>query len=422
MAQSNAAVRVDRVNEPEANVLLNDDSTISSASGLRRPLAVGSGEVKIAGKLEEFTYELSQIVDGITKLAVDATSDAAKLFASVGTSLAALIRRPELAVAAAGIGLTALPNEGNAAMRPEGSNDADFKALATQVGSNSLWICYTRPNGSTNYASAIRINSNYALTAGHVMLPSNGESNILTHVGTGSNYSSSPGDVRAITSVTLHPQFIRNNHEFPDAVIVRVDQPLPGPDLKIATVASDEIVTLVGHGKAGTPGGPLVQDGFERAWKAPKMNVSLQTDGYADQFYFACNFGPEFGPMNGKGLPGDSGGENQNDAGDGVGMNIAQIGNSAPIGYTISLRLSAIKSWIEEVTTEPKVRVAGVGTNGITLAWSTNLQGFSLEAAPEANSTNWTAITNVTEIVGNERRVTVTFELPTCIFRLKKMP
>lgn len=56
----------------------------------------------------------------------------------------------------------------------------------------------------------------------------------------------------------------------------------------------------------------------------------------------------------------------------------------------------------------PQLRIQLSAPDTVSVAWSTNAVGFSLQENSVITSTNWNAVTNVPAVVGNEFRVTVT--------------
>lgn len=272
------------------------------------------------------------------------------------------------------LGGAAWPEKSGACLIPEGANESDYRNHAGPFAGTCLWLKYIRPNGSTNHASAVRLNSHYALTAAHIIYPAGlNETNVIVQLGNGTNYVTDPGVTRGIAEVLVHPAFVRNNHAYPDIAIVKFDVPLAGTDLTVTNIGPpSQILRPVGFGRSTSVNGPLpVQDGFMRAFNAPVMQLSLGPDGFSDVFYFAVNFSPNSGvSLNGKGLSGDSGGPVFDPNGNLVGLNSAQVGNGSPIGYTIAMRLSAIADWIATNTIVPPTLLSQVVDTNLVLSWT----------------------------------------------------
>jgi len=210
---------------------------------------------------------------------------------------------------------------------PDGSNDADFRNRATNYQGTLLWLKRTRPSGEVGYASAVRLNSHYALTAGHVVI-NGSETNTLNEIGTGINYLTDPGATRGIAAVTVHPNYVYPPNYTPDIAIIKFDHPLPGTDLRINSCGESELISIAGYGRFGTPStGIESQDGNARAWQAPVDFIG--PPGFDPALYIRTRFSIEIWPTlpsNGKGVSGDSGGPCYNSSNELVGIDTAQTG------------------------------------------------------------------------------------------------
>jgi hypothetical protein len=255
------------------------------------------------------------------------------------------------------LGLLALLLMGPAsfgALMLSGMNDGRYEAHSTQFQGESFFVDAERPDGTWAFrGSGIRVNEWYGLTAAHLFL--NGSQSFSNaRIGTGSNYLTDRGEVRSIVSFGLHPSWTGVfDGTAIDLAWVKFDQPLSGNDLVIGNLIEDELVTVSGYGRPGTPSeGMLPVDGERRAFDAPASHFggpSYSTD------YASLTFAEGLGfPINGKGLPGDSGSGGFNSLGDLVSITAAGTEGTATSGHTLAVRLDQFAPWIAANTTVPE--------------------------------------------------------------------
>jgi hypothetical protein len=165
------------------------------------------------------------------------------------------------------------------------------------------------PGASTGYASIAFINSQYAITCGHVV-SANLQQGGTFRVGTGSNYFSDRGQVVDVAEVITYPGYpggVTTNS--PDIAILRLATPISGiTQAQFGTANPGDIVTSGGYGFAFYAGAATFPppDGFRRGWNA-EVRSSAPLYGN-DAWYNSTLFGTSTVPVNGKALSGDSGG------------------------------------------------------------------------------------------------------------------
>ena len=244
--------------------------------------------------------------------------------------------------------------------------------------------------GTPFYESATYLDSYNVLMTTH-QLSSSGNPVTLAILGTGNNYSNSPGTMVAIHDVVAYAGFVSGGST-PDLAIAHLSAPLPPPHgssinenagpvslspMAFASVSQGQTIWGAGFGFYGTLGGGLnLQDGNSRGWNAP---VVLNSHGFDANSYFAANFNRDstLGAMNGMGAQLDSGCPWYDQSGNLVGISVA-ANNSA--GYTIVERLSdpTILAWIQaNLFVPPTLQLQRAGTN-VVLTWSGT---FTLQTA-----------------------------------------
>jgi hypothetical protein len=260
-----------------------------------------------------------------------------------------------------------------AVLMPNGSDDAEYRALGSLYQGKLLSFKVLVPGVGTGErnASAVYLNSGYALTAAHNVADLL-QFNPSYEVGTGDNFKTNRGTIVEVSDVTIHPSYVGGfPKNYIDLAILRFAEPFSGEAAAIGSVAVGDIVTSVGFGVAGTPDTGLdsPRDGYSRGW------VSAVDDFFAvdvsDAFYFNTFFGSSSGvSLNGRGASGDSGGPAFDLAGNLVGITIAGSPTSAStVGLTYYLDLSQpeISSWISENTIVPEPDALSLITLGTTL-------------------------------------------------------
>jgi hypothetical protein len=327
---------------------------------------------------------------------------------------------PKVAAALAALALTAARPDAEACLEPDGSNDADYRNYGTQFQGTLLSFKIVVPGVGTGArnTSAFRLNQNWGISTAH-----NVTDLLQFHptyeIGTGDNYMTNRGTVVTVDRIIIHPQYNGDSHSSPDLVLLHFASCLPGHDSNVASCSSDEIVGSSGFGVTGTPStGTVPRDGCSRAWNA-KVFGSMAPTGYSGEFYYGANFQPNAGVLlNGKGLSGDSGGCVRKTSGELVGVIVADLGGLTANGLQIFARLDAVRTWIEEVTAEPRLRIQNLQTNTVLLAWPTNAGGFALQDNETLASTNWTTVTNSPVVVSNEFQVNLPTTFPKSFYRL----
>ena len=154
---------------------------------------------------------------------------------------------------------------------PNGSSSAPYTQLGSEYQGSLLWLQGTTANGATFYSSAVRLNSEDALTAAHNVESISSGYYTIDQVGTGTNYLTDPGTTRFIDSYMIYPGFPHDGNFFtPDIAILHFSQPLPGTNVTLGSwPAVGEVLTAAGFGAYGTPStGILGQDGNSRGWEA----------------------------------------------------------------------------------------------------------------------------------------------------------
>lgn len=321
----------------------------------------------------------------------------------------AFLRSQTVAVGLALAVLFGFSESSFACLEPDGSNDALYLALGTQLGGGGplLSLKVLVPGVGVGYSgsSAAYYNSQYALTAAHV-ITGLAQYNPTFEISTGSSYLTNRGTVVAVDRVIMYPGFDPNHPgNGPDIAIVHFATPLSGTNAVITNATGGEMLTEAGFGATCTPStaGSLAKDGNSRGWMAPvdpDYNIPVDA-GYSGTYYLSTDFYP-YCFMNGKGMSGDSGGPLLDGAGNLIGIGVAQSGNTSFFGGTIYLMLAQpdVYSWIVQNTQiAPLAPTLTIDANEIiTLIGQTN-QVYGIEAS--TNLTNWHEIGRATNLVGN---------------------
>jgi hypothetical protein len=236
-----------------------------------------------------------------------------------------------------------------------GQSAQSYLGVGNQLQNQTGFIESLNPGSTNGYASVSFINSQYAITCGHVVWGTvqNGGS---FRVGTGANYFTDRGQVVDVAEVITYPGYAGGvATSSPDIAILRLAAPLSGvTQVEFGTASPFDVVVSGGYGVTFFAGEPSVpRDGFRRGWNAP-VKTGAPLFG-SDQWYNYTQFGGGGGsavPVNGKALSGDSGGGVYNSQGQLVGINFAQTGNGASVGSTSYLDLSQpeVLSWLQANT------------------------------------------------------------------------
>ncbi len=288
--------------------------------------------------------------------------------------LSRLGNRLAIGLAGAALSLGALPKNADACLMLDGTNDADYKALATQFQGQACWVNVVFDGGSFT-ASGVRLTDTKILTCAHVVYSDRYPTNSAITIGTGLNFKTDPGETRsAYTDVLLYPGYNdASGKVVPDLAILTLTEPISGPAIRLGTALEGEVVYSSGYGMYGTPStGLLPQDGYARAWEA-KVHSSFMAD-LNPVYYNGDSFGYGDGlPLNGRGATFDSGSPVFNGLGELVGINKA-VGGSASeaeslgMTYYVDLFQPEVYSWIEQNTGVPEpASLALLGLGGAAL-------------------------------------------------------
>jgi|GEM_PF-2441850 len=250
--------------------------------------------------------------------------------------------------------------------------DGTHETRSNDFEGRALWIQYTGGAGATRFATVIRLNDYYGLTAAHV---ARGIKNGTTPtVGTGSNYNTDPGITRSVIDWDTHPTW---NGSFDGTAVdlawVRFDEPLPGPPgfetETIRGIGLDVDLSFVGFGRPATPGtGLLPFDGGRRAFDAVtddhgNAGLGVSTD------YSRCDFltlAQRNLPLAGIGTDGNSGSPGFKDLDSSLAlMVVATAGSPSYGGSTYALRLKRYEDWIIANTTPPETCDPDVNGDGV---------------------------------------------------------
>ena len=248
--------------------------------------------------------------------------------------------------------LIGAPETARAVLIPNGGDDPAYIALGSQFQGRLLSLRVLVPGVGTGVrdTSAIYLNSEYALTAGHNVADLL-QFNPTYEVATGDNYLTNRGTVVGVSSVIVHPSYVGGfPKNYIDLAILHLATPLPGSAQTIASVSVGDVLTSAGFGRVGTPASGLSapQDGFSRGWRSPVDDFSAVD--VSDTYYFETFFGSSTGlALIGRGASGDSGGPAYDELGNLVGMVVAGSPTFAStVGSTYYLDLSQpeVHSWI----------------------------------------------------------------------------
>lgn len=235
---------------------------------------------------------------------------------------------------------------------------SEYEAFSEQFHGQALWIKYTRPDGIRSYCSAFRLNDHWGLTAAHCVLI-NGSRVTDISVGTSANRNlPEEGEMRAIVQVIIHPTYAGDSWgTSTDVALIKFDRPLPGPSVRIGTVQLGDVIRGVGYGRPATPSlGYLPTDGIRRAYQIKTYNPGSTASGWYPTCYWFQFYPGRNGtlPLEGGGMPGDSGSGMFNSSGDLVAI-LVTASPTSPYEYitNTATRLDLIKPWIDANATVP---------------------------------------------------------------------
>lgn len=367
----------DKSNKGATNALsqaaFRSESFAGELSDMARPLGIVAGTVTLPGNSPTpVSCELRKgPVEGLIDLIADAPTALAKRVTEVGTALAGLLRHHGVKLTGVGFALApaaaapaALMLDVPAGMTYDEHRQTYIDHSAPYQG-NALWLEFTRPDGTTTTASAVRVNEWYGLTSAH-LFELNGEHFTNQRVGNGSNFMSDPGTIRSVASFGIYPGW-NSTWNAADLAWIKFDQPLPGGrDLTIGSIDVGDVVTTSGYGTPATPGmGILPIDGAREAYDAAVYRFG---SAGISSIYAELRFNG-FEPtsvVEGSSTPGNSGSGGFDPlTGDLLTINAGNIGGTNLLAYSLQLNLGLepYRNWAVQNTTvpEPSVLVGGSG-------------------------------------------------------------
>lgn len=292
-----------------------------------------------------------------------------------------------------GLALVGLPEQAQAVLMRDGSNEVDYRNLATQYAPSLGAVSLTDSFG-TFTISGVLLNDSWLLTAGHGLLNPRGAGNASVNGIT--QGTSSIGSLTPVLGTYLFPGHVAGSApNTPDLALMYLgpNSGLSAPSLTIGSVSAGAVVTSIGFGEDGTPStGFTPPDGNARAWEA---GVSSSTfGGFSPTYYQSSRFSPSQGlSLNGRGASGDSGSPVFNSIGQLVGINVAASSGTSPIGSTEFVRLSesSVLNWIQQTITpaEPKILSLTREGSNLRLAWQgKGGSNYVVQAASALGGTN----------------------------------
>lgn len=252
------------------------------------------------------------------------------------------------------------PPLAEAVLVPDGTNDAAYRALGTELAGQVLSLRVLVPGVGTGVrnTSATYLNSSYALTAAHNVFDLL-QFNPTYEVATGDNFNTNRETVVGISEVLIFPGYVDGfPKNTPDLAILKLSEQLPGSAAKIGPTVEGDLLRSAGFGRVGTPSTGLnsPQDGFSRGWDS-RVDEFFAID-VSDTYYFKTFFGSSSGlSLNGRGTSGDSGGPAYNSSGELVGIAVAVTPNfPSSVGgtYYLDLVQPGVASWIAANTIVPE--------------------------------------------------------------------
>lgn len=246
-----------------------------------------------------------------------------------------------------------------AVMHDASYNTGVYEALGDQYQGSAMWLNAIRGGVEVGGFSAVRLNDWYGLTAAHPLWTG---SDVATSAwgGFGDNWVSNPGFEVGIDEIHYHPTWNGNLTQvlangWADLAVIKFDQPVPGPDLEIGSLALGEMFTTVGNGRPGTPGlGWLPDDNARRGFHQ-----------YVDQFGFAPSIATNYvrsklEPLSFRndllgagGGPGNSGSGGFSSDGELIALAVATALAPNYGMSTYNLRLDLYEPWVSSIVPEP---------------------------------------------------------------------
>ncbi len=279
-----------------------------------------------------------------------------------------------------------------AVLMTDGSNEADYRNLATQYSNSLAYLSLTDSVGPYS-ASGVFLNNSWVLTAAHVAVNPFGAGDGTF---TGIVQGASPGNPSIpVVATWIYPGYSDSvSRNSPDVMLVKLAPGPTAPSLTIGSAPTGSIVTSAVFGIYGTPSGGLhAGDSNARAWNA-KVD-SLTGGGYSSTYYQSTDFGFNNNgvSLNGRGLGGDSGGPVFNGQGQMVGINIAAGGGLSGLGGTEFLTLSQpeVYAWIQNTITPVEPQSLSLTREGadVRLAWQgKGGSNYVVQAATALGGTN----------------------------------
>lgn len=255
--------------------------------------------------------------------------------------------------------------------------------------------------------SAVRLNEQYALTAGHCVgysandpfiSVSHGTADWVWIVGTGNHELTNRGVVRVISNALIYPGYTGDVAQSPDMAILKFDHPLEGKDLVLAYPIAGEQLTGCGFGSQGLIGRDdgvniynLPNDRKRRAW-----DMTAGFGGGPNYLEMWFGYSGSYNSLTqGAAAPGDSGSPLFNSQGELVALNVAATTRVGwPNGQaTWSIELAPYADWIatNSAVTMPTLFTRGNGPD-MVLTWGGN---YTLQSSTNL-TTGYTTVTGAT--------------------------
>jgi hypothetical protein len=345
---------------------LHDNTLAGTAIRTERPLAMGTGSIKIRGEVEEvsFGYEIGAPVNGIS------TIDTRSSHGSELSPTARHLSKIGVAALAAWMAVTASATNVDASVIPSSSMDPTFVANGSNQSGFILSLQATTAAGIEK-VSAFEIDSTHVGTAAHNLVGATTSVDASTiRIGTSPNFNDpSEGVVVGATSYVIDPDYVRGSSaaSTPDLAVITLATPLPDMHAVISLTAPavNQMVEYGGYGFSTPVNGTPTQDGNSRAWFMPTEDSAA---GGANNLYYDSGvFSPAFySQMNANALGGDSGGPVFNSSSGVItiyGELVAQDGGTGSSGDSTFLNFAEpdVHNFIISSVPEP-------GTGSIVLA------------------------------------------------------
>jgi hypothetical protein len=267
-----------------------------------RPLAFGTGSLKIAGQTQDFEYDIGAPVNGRSEIGVrskngDELSPERSRLVKIG-----------IACVAAWMAVSSAAKNAAAAIIPSGANDTTYVQNGASNAGFLLSLQATLPNGSLEHVSAFEINPWTVGTAAHNLTGLTGSADPSTiRIGTSPNFNNpSLGLTVTAGSYFIDPNYVPGSSaaSTTDFAIIHLTSPLPDMHQTISITAPTvgQMTEFAGFGSSSQSGGTPVQDGSSRGWVLPVgTTMGELSPGYQSAFFSST-------PGTANAFGGDSGG------------------------------------------------------------------------------------------------------------------